>query len=96
MGMASYRECWKIIKENTSSQGPHTGMYKAVAQHPLLGRIFHQKSETLYLSVYSLRRHCIGTAVMLTKQADSWDVKDLRTIFLLDLEANHTHKRIGR
>ena len=71
-------------------------MYKSAVQHSLLGCIFHHKSEIPYLPGYSLRRHCIGTAVMLTKQADSWDVKDLRTIFLLDSEENHTYKRIGR
>ena len=31
-----------------------------------------------------------------TKKADSWDVKYLHTILLLDFEANHTYKRIVR
>ena len=70
-------------------------MYKAAAQHPLLGWIFHQKSEISYLSGYSLRRHRTGTDVMLQK-IDSWDVKDIRTIVLLDSEANQTYKYIGR
>ena len=71
-------------------------MYKAAAQCPLLGWIFHQKSEIPHLSGYSLRRHRIGTDVMLPKKADSWDVKELCTIILLYSEANHTYKRIGR
>ena len=33
---------------------------------------------------------------MLPKQFDSCDVKDPRAIVLLDYEANHTYKRIGR
>ena len=33
---------------------------------------------------------------MLLKKADSWDVKDLHTIVLLDFEANHTYKHIRR
>ena len=71
-------------------------MYKAAAQNPLLGWIFHQKSGILYLSGYYLIRHRIGTDVMLPKKAYSWDVKYLRTIILLDLEANHTYKHTGR
>ena len=70
-------------------------MYKAAAQHPSLGCIFHKKSEIPYLSGYYLRRHRIGTDVMLQKKADSWDVKDLHTILLLESEENHTYKRIG-
>ena len=70
-------------------------MYKAAAQHPLLGWIFHQKSEISYLSGYSLIRHRTGTDVMLQK-IDSWDVKDIRNIVLLDSEANQTYKYIGR
>ena len=30
------------------------------------------------------------------KKTDSWGVKDLHTIFLLNSEENHTYKRIGR
>ena len=71
-------------------------MYKAAAQNPLLGWIFHQKSGIPYLSGYYLIRHRIGTDVMLPKKADSWDVKELCTIILLYSEANHTYKRIGR
>ena len=33
---------------------------------------------------------------MLPKKTESWDVKDLRTIVLLDSEANHTYKLILR
>ena len=25
----AYRESWEVVKKNTSSQGPHIGMYKA-------------------------------------------------------------------
>ena len=57
-----------MVNANTSSQGPHIGMYKAAAQQPLLGCILHQKSEIPYLSGYSLRRHRTGTDVMLPKQ----------------------------
>ena len=32
---------------------------------------------------------------MLRKRADSWDVKDLHNIVLIDSGANHTYKRIG-
>ena len=69
-------------------------MYKAASHHPLLGWIFHQKSEIPNLSGYSLRRHPKGTDVMLQKIEDSWDVINLRIIFLLDLEANNTYKCI--
>ena len=96
MSLAAYRESCKIVKENTSSQLPHIGMYKESAHHPQLGQIFHQKSEIPYLSGYSLRRHHIGTDVMLPKKADSWDVKYLCTIVLLYSEANHTTKRIRK
>ena len=71
-------------------------MYESAAQKPLLGWIFHQKSEIPYLSGYSFRRNRIGTDVMLPKKVESQDVEDLSTIFLLDSEANHTYKRIGR
>ena len=30
-------DSWKSVKENTSSHGPHIGMYKAEAQYPQLG-----------------------------------------------------------
>ena len=96
MSLAAYRESWRVVKENTSSRGPHIGIYKSEAQHPLLGWIFHQKSKTSYLLGYSLRRHRIGTDVMLPKRAGYWDVKDLRIIVLLDAEANHTNKHIRR
>ena len=33
---------------------------------------------------------------MLLKKRNSWDMKYLRTIFLLDSEANHTYKHIRR
>ena len=75
-----------------SSQRPHIRMYIAAAHHPLLGYIFHQKSEIPYLSVYSLRRHRTDPNVMLPKKRRY--VKDLRTIVLLDSEENHTYKRI--
>ena len=68
MSLAAYREYWKIVKENTSSQGPHIEMYKAAAQHPLLVWIFHQKSEIPYLSGYYLRRHRTGTDVVLPQK----------------------------
>ena len=68
MSLDAYRESWKIVKENTLSQGPHIGMYKATAQHLLLGWILHQKSDIPYLSGYSLRRHLTGTNVMLPKK----------------------------
>ena len=68
ISLASYIESWKIFKENMSSQIPHLGMYKAAAQHSLLGCIFHQKYEIPYLPGYSLRRHCDGTGVMLPKK----------------------------
>ena len=96
MSLVAYREYWKTVKENTSSQGNHTRMYKVAAQKPLLVWIFHQEYEILYLSGYSLRQHCIGTNVMLPKISDSWDVKDLITIVLLDSEANHTYKCIRK
>ena len=96
MSQAAYRESWKIAKENRSSQGPHIVMYKAAAQHPLLRLIFHKNYDIPYLSGYSIRRHHIGTDAVLPKKADSWDVKDLCTTFLLESEANHTYKRIGR
>ena len=94
MGLAAQREAWKIFKETTFSQGPHIGMYETAAQHPLLGCIFHQKSEIPYLSQYSIQRHSTDTEIMLPKQIDQWSVKDLCTIFLLDSEANHTYKYI--
>ena len=72
MILAAYREYWKIVKENTSSPGPHIIMYKAAAQHPLLGWIFHHKYEITYLSGYSLRQHCTGNNVMLTKKTASY------------------------
>ena len=43
-------------------------MYKAVVQHPLLGWLFYQKSEILYLSGYNLRQHRTGTDVVLTEK----------------------------
>ena len=64
MSLAAYRESWKIVKENKSSQGPHIIMYKVAAHNPLLGQIFHQKSEIPYLSGYSFRRYRTGTNVM--------------------------------
>ena len=79
-----------------SSQGPHIGMYISAAQHRLLGWIFCQKSKIPYLSGYSLRRHHIGTVIMLPKKADLQDVKYLCTIVLLDLESNHTQINIER
>ena len=94
--MADYKESWKIVRENKSSQRPHIRMYKAAAQQPLLGWIFHQKSEIPYLSGYYLIRHCTGTDIMLTQKTDSWYVKDLRTIVLLDSESTHTYKHIRR
>ena len=48
-----------------SSQGPHIGIYKAMAQHPLLGWIFHQKYEIPYLSGYSFIQHSTFADVML-------------------------------
>ena len=95
MSLETYRDSWKIVKENTLSQGPQIGMYKAAKQNPLLGWVLHQKSEIPYLSGYSLRRHCTGTDVILPKK-DSWYVNDLHTIVLLDSEANHTYKSIYR
>ena len=65
MSLAAYRESWKIVKENKSSQGPHIIMYKVAAHNPLLGRIFDQKSEIPYLSEYSFRRYLTGANVML-------------------------------
>ena len=56
-------------------------MYKAAAQHPLLGWIFRQKSEITYLSWYSLRRHRTVTDVVLPKNSNSWDVKDLLNLY---------------
>ena len=71
-------------------------MYKAEEQHPLLGWILHKNSEIPYLSGYYLRQHFTGTGIILPKKTDSWDVKELCTIVLLDSEANHTYKRFGR
>ena len=79
-----------------SSHVPHNRIYISSVHHPLLGCVFHQKSEIPYLSGYSIRRHRIGTDVILQKSSYLWDVKDLQTIVLLDLEANHTYKIIGR
>ena len=79
-----------------SSQVPHIGMYKAAEHHPLTGWVFHQKYEILYLSWYSPKRNCTGTDVMVPKKTDSWDVKYLRNIVLLDSETNYTYKRIRR
>ena len=70
MSLAAYRESWEVFKETTISQGPHIGMYKTAAQHPLLGCIFHQKSEIPYLSEYSIRRHSTDTDIMLPKKID--------------------------
>ena len=70
-------------------------MYKAAAQHPLLGWIFYQKSKIPYLSVYSLYLHHTGTGVMLLEKYDLWDVQDLFIVVLLDSETNHNYKLIG-
>ena len=63
--IVAYRESWKIVKYTRSPQGPHIGMYKIAAHQPLLGWIFHQKSEITYLSRYSLRQQRTCTDVML-------------------------------
>ena len=90
MSLAAYRESWEIFKETTISQGPHIGMYKTAAQHPLLGCIFHQNSEILYLSWYSILQHPTCTNAVLLDEASPWDVKDLRTIVLLNSESKYT------
>ena len=66
ISLAAYRESWEIVKENTYSQGHHIGIYKAAAQHPLLGCIFHQKSEISDLPGYCLRQKCTGTNAVFT------------------------------
>ena len=71
-------------------------MYKAAEQPPLLGWIFHQKSEIIYPSKYFIRQQRTGTNVMLPKYFNSCDVNDLLNIVLLDSKANHTNKHIGR
>ena len=94
--LAAYRESCKIFKENMSSQRPHIIIYKAAEQLPLLGWIFRQKSEIIYPSGYFISQHHTGTNVMLPKNFNSCDVKDLRNIVLIYSEANHTKKHIGR
>ena len=45
---------------------------------------------------YALERHLLSKDCMLFKNLNSWDVKELHTIFLLELEGNHSCKQLGR
>ena len=36
MSLAAYRESWKIVKKNMSSQVPHIRIYKSALHQPLL------------------------------------------------------------
>ena len=87
---------WKVFKVNTSLHGPYIGMNKSADQHPQLGWIFHLNSEIPILRVYAPEIHQLSTDCMLLENLNSWDVTELCTICLLDLEVNHNYKRLRR
>ena len=95
ISLGIYRESWKLVKENMSSQGPHIRLHKAAAQHHLLGSIFHQKYDITYLSVYSLHWHSTVTDVMLLKNRLMVCTRHFHHI-LLESESNHTYTYVGR
>ena len=44
---------------------------------------------------YALERHLLSKDCMLFKNLNSWDAKELHTIFLLEVEGNHSCKQLG-
>jgi hypothetical protein len=85
---------WKMVKEKTSSTGPHIGHYKTGIQHKQIARLLYQRSQIPMLTGYVPMRHRKGIDVMLLKKAQVYDVTKLRTIVLFDTEANmnKTHR----
>ena len=69
-----------------SSQIPHIRIYKAAVHHPLLGWIFHHKSEIPYLSGYYLRIYCTVIDVMLPRTRTLWILKTFAPLFYLTLK----------
>ena len=97
MILNTYREFYKIVKENMSSQVPHNGMYKAAAQHPLLGCIFYKKSLKFHTYQNTLSYNTVQSPMSCyRKETYLWDVNDIHTIVLLGSEVRHTYKRIIR
>ena len=96
MSLAAYRESCKIFKEHNLLQGPHIGMYKFGSTAPFIRTDLPSKVWNYIpigiLSQTTLYRH----QCHVTKKTYSWDVKDLRTIVLIDSEENLTYKRIDR
>ena len=94
----SYKNSWKKIKEDTSSQpGLHFGHFKAMDDTSLLANKVHSVlAETPLRTGYSPTSWQQCTDAMIKKKVSDMRPSKLRLITLMNAVFNHNNKQIGR
>ena len=94
--LKSYRQGWKLAKEQTSTGEIHVGHFKAGALHKRLGWLNFVMAVLPYTAGYVPLRWRKGTDVMLLKKDECYLVNKLRTIVLYEADFNAENKRLGK
>ena len=96
LSLEQYRASWKSAKERTSSGIAHFGLWKAGAEHPVLGELEWKLSTIPGKFGFAPDVWKTATDVMLLKKEGLTDIEKLRTIVLYEADYNFMNKRIGR
>jgi hypothetical protein len=72
-----YCDGWRKAKENTGSNGPHFGHYKAAITHKYIGPLLYRRAMIPMVTGYSPQRHRLGVDVMLLKKENNINVDNL-------------------
>ena len=96
LSLEQYRASWKSAKERTSSGVAHFGLWKAGAEHPILGELEWKLTRIPGKFGFAPDVWKTATDVMLLKKEGLTDIEKLRTIVLYEADYNFMNKRIGR
>ena len=94
----SHTSAWRKAKERTSAgiSGLHFGMFKAQAKDPECASLDASMRSVAYRTGHVYPRWKKGVDVVLLKRQLDFRVEKLRTILLLEADANMNYKQLGR
>ncbi len=98
LSTATHINGWKKAKERTSSgiSGLHFGTYKARLEDPLLAAFDASMRSVAYSTGFVYDRWKFGIDVELIKKPNDLRVEKLRTVLLLEADANMNYKNLSR
>ena len=90
------RESWDSRKEKTTTYNQSMAHYKAIFSDNFVSWFFFQRADIPEMTGYSPKRHRTCVDLMIMKKHMCFDIKNQRTLGILDTEFNQSNKRIGR